>query len=122
MPHLKLALPNTRRTRARFKSDPYKSLPTQAKWRTLKRFVVRGQTYDEKTKGQKIVTLFDQLGLVWQAEEVLEAGSGSVITGSLGITSSPGRWRRRSNSSKTAHPRIRDGDSQRRVTSEGRNI
>ncbi len=61
--------------------DPF---PTEAKWTTLKRFVVRTQGYDVETKTQKIITTFDQKGWIWQAEERMEGGQWKRYYGFVG--------------------------------------
>ena len=61
--------------------DPF---PTKAKWTTFKRFLVRYQGYDEKTRKQKVMTDFDQQGWLWQAEERREGGKWKRYYGFVG--------------------------------------
>jgi hypothetical protein len=49
-----------------------KPFPISAKWKTFKQVVVHYQTNDRNTGAVKNVTIFDQDGVVWQAEEVME--------------------------------------------------
>jgi len=52
-----------------------KRFPVRAKWTTLTRFRLRFQGTDAKTGEVKIITEYDQRGLVWQAEEVQQNGT-----------------------------------------------
>lgn len=51
---------------------PIKPFPCKAKWIAFKQAVVRYQMYDPKTQSQKVLTEFDQDGVVWQAEDIAE--------------------------------------------------
>jgi hypothetical protein len=54
---------------------PLKPFPAPAWWKTLKEFPQQSQSFDAKTKQTTWHTSYDQDGLIWQAEERLEAGT-----------------------------------------------
>jgi hypothetical protein len=53
---------------------PLENFPTRARWKTLKDFPITYETFNPQTKQTLRRSDYDQLGMVWQAEEIREGG------------------------------------------------
>jgi hypothetical protein len=63
---------------------PLAEWPAYARWSTLKDYPITRTEVDPKTRQQKTVAGFDQDGVVWQAEEVLQGGKWRRYFGFVG--------------------------------------